>query len=292
MLAVLNGMAARRATLAYVLLFCIIAILCCTAFLRIGVDRAASIHCASFRINPLAGSSDVTRLSREQARLKLHFHRQQMTRQAVTDDRDGRTFFQRNWEPSLSCTALARLGCPGEGGKWVCDPHRYLGAHCRVYSVGSNDEFSFEEAVHHFNPLCEIHTFDPVVSHPVNKPAYVQFHPWGVGARDSVVDSVFTLSTIMGRLGHANVSILKIDCEGCELDAFNTQCFPSHSGAVQQILMEAHFDGKPERMHRLFNFLTDSGYAIVNKEANIFGTDGSSVEFSLIHLKEFFHTAE
>lgn len=291
MLAVVKGTVTRRATLVYVLLCCIIAILCCTALLQTGVGRWTSIHCASFRINPLAGSI-TSRLSREQARLKLHFHRQQMTHQAITDDRDGRTFFQRNWEPSLSCTALARLGCPGDGGKWVCDPHKYLGAHCRVYSFGSNDEFSFEEAVHHFNPRCEIHTFDPVASHPFNKPAYVQFHPWGMGARDSVADSLFTLPTIMGRLGHANVSVLKIDCEGCELDAFNTQCFPSHGGAVQQILMEVHFDGKPERMHRLFNFLTDSGYAIVNKEANIQYSDGSAVEFSLVHLNEFFHAAE
>jgi hypothetical protein len=113
-----------------------------------------------------------------------------------------------------------------------------------------------------------------------------------MGARDSVADSLFTLPTIMGRLGHANVSVLKIDCEGCELDAFNTQCFPSHGGAVQQILMEAHFDGKPERMHRLFNFLVDSGYAIVSKEANIQYSDGSAVEFSLVHLNEFFHAAE
>jgi hypothetical protein len=56
--------------------------------------------------------------------------------------------------------------------------------------------------------------------------------------------------------------------------------------------MEVHFDGKPERMHRLFNFLADSGYAIVSKEANIQYSDGSAVEFSLVHLNEFFHAAE
>jgi hypothetical protein len=113
-----------------------------------------------------------------------------------------------------------------------------------------------------------------------------------MGAHDSVADSIYTLPTIMSKLGHANVSILKIDCEGCELDAFDAHCFPSRGGVVQQILMEVHFDGKPERVHRLFNFLMDNGYAIVNKEANIQYTDGSAVEFSLIHLTEFFHAAE
>jgi hypothetical protein len=278
--------------LACVALGFIVAVLCGTALLSAEADNDASVHCDAFRIIPLAGRQLTTRLSREQALVKLHFHQQQIARQVITNDIIGRAFFQRNWEPSLSCTALARMGCPGDGGKWVCDPHRYLGEHCLIYSFGSNDEFSFEDAVHHFNPRCEIHTFDPVVSQPVNKPSYVQFHPWGMGAHDSAADSIYTLPTIMSQLGHTNVSILKIDCEGCELDAFDTPGFPSHSGTVQQILMEVHFDGKPERMHRLFNFLADSGYAIVSKEANIQYSDGTAVEFSLIHLTEFLRSTE
>jgi hypothetical protein len=280
----LPALALHRATLVYVVFGCIVALLCTITLLRPETYNDTSIDCAARGINPPVKIQPTT-LSREQALVKLHFHRQQMERQEITNDRIGRTFFQRNWEPSLTCTALARLGCPGDGGKWVCDPHRYLGEHCLVYSFGSNDEFSFEEAVHHFNPNCEIHTFDPVVSEPVNKPHYVQFHPWGMG---TAADSMYSLPVIMQRLGHTNVSILKIDCEGCELDVFNTHDFPSHGGAVQQILMEVHFDGKPERVHRLFNFLTDSGYVIVNKEANIQYSDGRAVEFSLIHLNELF----
>ena len=293
MLASLKSMEASRATLAYVVFGCILAILCSLVLIQAEADRAAStINCAAFRIYPMAGIQSPPELSKEQALVKLHFHRQQMTRQGITDDRIGKTFFQRNWEPSLSCTVLARLGCPGDGGKWVCDPYRYLATPCVLYSFGSNDEFSFEEAVHNFNPLCEIHTFDPVVSHPNNRPSYVNFHPWGVGVDNSVGDSVFTLPTIMRKLGHTNVSIVKIDCEGCELDVFDTPSFPAISGAVQQILMEVHFDGKPERVHRLFNFLVDMGYAIVNKEANIQYAQGKAVEYSLVHLKEFFHASE
>jgi hypothetical protein len=29
-----------------------------------------------------------------------------------------------NWEPSLTCQAQRRIGRAGDGGKWVCDPHR------------------------------------------------------------------------------------------------------------------------------------------------------------------------
>lgn len=76
------------------------------------------------------------------------------------------------------------------------------------------------------------------------------------------------------------------------MDVFDTPSFPAISGAVQQILMEVHFDGKPERVHRLFNFLVDMGYAIVNKETNIQYAEGKAVEYSLVHLEEFFHASE
>ena len=240
------------------------------------------VNCAAFRIDPVIGHHSSS-LSKQQVWAKSHFHKQQMKHQIVTNDRVGRRFFQRNWEPSYSCTALARFGCPGDGGKWICDPHHFLMDKCVVYSFGSNDEFSFEEAIHHFNPECRIYTFDPFSSQPVNKPDFVKFYPWGIGARDSAKDFIFTLPTIMRKLHHKNITILKVDCEGCELE-LDAPSFPAHKGAIQQIQMEVHFDGMPERVHRLFNFLTSIGYAIFNKEANIQYSDGNAVEFSLLFV--------
>jgi hypothetical protein len=265
-------------------------IVSCITFLRIGMQHWAEaaveepVNCAAFKIDPIIGLHS-SRLSRQQVLAKLHFHKQQMKHQIVTNDRVGRHFFQRNWEPSYSCTALARFGCPGDGGKWICDPHHFLMDECVVYSVGSRDEFSFEEAIHHFNPKCRIYTFDPFSSKPVHKPDFVEFYPWGIGARDSAKDSIFTLPTIMRKLHHENITILKVDCEGCELD-LDALSFPAHKGAIQQIQMEVHFDGVPERMHRLFNFLTSIGYAIFNKEANIEYSDGDAVEFSLLFVDQ------
>lgn len=80
----------------------------------------------------------------------MHFHQQQMKRQIVSSDKVGKNFFRRNWEPSYSCTALVRMGCPGDGEKWVCDPHTSLSqndAECIIYSIGSNNEFSSERAI-------------------------------------------------------------------------------------------------------------------------------------------------
>jgi len=249
-------------------------------------------------------------LSPQQIRIKTHFHQQQMKRQVITSDRTGKNFFQRNWEPSYSCTAMARMGCPGDGGKWVCDPHLYLvgNSHsssssssssssnnnnaqqqqqCVIYSIGSNNEFSFEKAIHHYNPLCQIHTFDSTMPvYPGQKPHYVKFHPWSLGGHDDAAGWTFTLSTMMRKLGHQNITILKVDCEGCELDSFGSEpsSFPAGRGAIQQILVEVHFDGRPERVHDFFRFLSKNGYAIVSKEPNIMYTGGNAVEFSFLHI--------
>lgn len=69
-------------------------------------------------------------------------------------------FYQNNYEPDFVCQHEKRIGRLGDGGKWICDPHRITDQEdCLVYSVGSNNDFSFEQSVldkigHH----CEIHT--------------------------------------------------------------------------------------------------------------------------------------
>ncbi len=243
--------------------------------------------CASFKWD---SPPDLSRfrhhpvLSHEQQQAKIYFHKQQMERQIISMDHSGKHFFQRNWEPSYSCNVNARMGCPGDGGKWVCDPHHFLGTeNCVVYSIGSNDEFSFEEAVYDFNPKCEIHTFDHATA-ATEKPPFLHFHPWKLANHDSLSESKFTIRSIMRRLGHHNISVLKIECGGCELDSFNAVTFPPGNGAIRQILMEVHFVNGPEPVHNLFSFLSNVGYAIFSKEPNIQYSNGNAVEFALVHL--------
>jgi Methyltransferase domain len=71
-------------------------------------------------------------------------------------------FFQEQFEPNFYCRHERRMGRQGDGGKWVCDPHRIQNAkNCLVYSVGSNDDVSFEQAVKsEIGSHCEIHSFD------------------------------------------------------------------------------------------------------------------------------------
>jgi hypothetical protein len=213
-----------------------------------------------------------------------------MQRQIITMDQQGKHFFARNWEPSYSCTTRLRMGCPGDGGKWICDPHVHLlRDDCVVYSFGSNDEFSFEKDIHDFNPRCSIHTFDPTVPHPVNKPPFVHYNNAGLGTTDASnasLGSYFTLAEIMSRLGHDHVDVLKLDCEGCERDYWTLDV---PEGVVRQLQVEVHWLDRrdtPERMHAFFGFLTRKGFAIFNKEANIqySNPNKEAMEFALVHL--------
>jgi len=58
-------------------------------------------------------------------------------------------WYQDNVEPAATRAREERVGPAGEGGKWLCDPNRLRarGTDCLIYSVGSFDDFSFEEAI-------------------------------------------------------------------------------------------------------------------------------------------------
>ena len=85
---------------------------------------------------------------------------------SVKNIRGGSTFWADNFEPEFTCPYQERFGGLGDGGKWICDPHRVTTAGkssktCLVYSVGSNGNTMFEGAVKsRISQDCEIHTFD------------------------------------------------------------------------------------------------------------------------------------
>jgi hypothetical protein len=128
-------------------------------------------------------------------------------------------------------------------------------AACLVYSFGIANQWEFDDTYADFG--CEVHSFDPTGSsmevhrrhaHPSGR---VHFHPWGLtgdvssspkchgasnsdanerlearryvgGTYGNLTGPLFSLERIVRRLGHAGrrIDVLKIDCEGCEWDAF------------------------------------------------------------------------
>lgn len=225
-----------------------------------------------------------TGLTLEQIRVKSIAHEKQMNKQVLSYESRGRPFWQVNWEPSYTCTTHVRMGRRGDGGKWVCDPEHYLKAtDCVVYSIGSNGDFSFEQAIHTLAPKCEIHTMD---SGPpkADMPAFVNYHQGIMGGRDSPPERLFTPASLMRTLSHTNITILKMDCDGCEYDALIPPAFPNTPASIQQILFEVHYTNNPIQTHALLRRVTRLGYAIFSKEPNLDAPDGCCVEYSVVYL--------
>ena len=99
---------------------------------------------------------------------------------------DTKKYVQNNWhagEPTgASCGHLQRIGLYGDGGKMLCDTAQLLPIKqpCRVISVGSNGEFSFERGIRDIAPHCSIDVFDGTLINEraalaAKLPSYVKF---------------------------------------------------------------------------------------------------------------------
>ena len=164
----------------------------------------------------------------------------------------------------------------------MCHASKLLSASpCRVVSVGSNGEASFESAVLGIAPNCSIDVMDGTLTGEraylrQNLPAGVNFLPVNFDNRSAEL------------LGHSHVQALKIDCEACEFDALMPWV---RSTCTDQIYLELHTYGcsaRPSeacfqailRVHRLMSDL-ETMYAVYYKEPNVaYGAQFN--EFALI----------
>lgn len=206
------------------------------------------------------------------------------------------------WEPEAVCLADERFGSTvrykalGDGPKFVCGvdflAKKAKNEGCLVYSVGSNNDISFEQAVHSIIG-CEIHTFDPYI--PEDKFVgndIVTFHQWGFGEDNSTQGPTFkSAGTVIKELGHTNraIDIFKIDCEGCEF-AVMPPLFESISRGnlkVNQVQIEIHRDELKENttlLEGLFAAADRANLRIFHKERNQWGCMGyRCVEYAFVN---------
>ena len=163
---------------------------------------------------------------------------------------------------------------------------------CLIYVSGGNDmEFghqflSFAQArmqqLHNDQPgfdlsICEIHIFnqfmDPtLLANNVEQGNSLGLHIHPFGFRPEKKESMGvagngsfkTFKETVKELGHTgkSLSILAIDCEGCEWDIYREVL--SSDLTVQQILIQMH--GTPFIANRFFAAMHNAGYAIFHKE--------------------------
>jgi len=121
---------------------------------------------------------------------------------------------------------FARNGCH-DGQKYVCFDDAFTYAieknKCLVYSFGIRDDWSFEKEIRDLG--CKVLTFDPSVDLPSELDKDISFEKLGLGIwkRDGnpeFKNKMKNLKTILEDHQHlsANISYMKIDIEGAELE--------------------------------------------------------------------------
>lgn len=237
----------------------------------------------------------------------------------------GQLFYQENYEPNFSCPFELRIGRNGDGGKWICDPHRIIRMvqrrkekkkmkdvlPCLIYSVGSNGDFSFETAIQKYmdnGKLCEVHIFDfGDYEKDMPKNLNLHYHQWGFKEKEDdeeVKDGklvgnpkpgqkYYTFAESVKLLGHEGrdaIDIFKIDCEYCEWNTYEEWTGPSIP-KIMQIQVELH-DAPEDSTIPFFTLLMkDNNYVIFHKEPNTMGCGGGCIEFSFLKLDKGFFKA-
>jgi hypothetical protein len=214
------------------------------------------------------------------------------------------TFWDK-YEPEANCFDDERFGGSvrykslGDGPKFVCGvdfiAKKGQNEGCLVYSVGSNNDISFESAVKS-TMGCEIHTFDPTV--PTAKFVgnnVATFHEWGFGKDGSELGPAYkSAATVIKELGHTGrtIDIFKIDCEGCEGVVMPPLLESIANGDVQvnQVQIELHqlegFANNAAALENFFSAVDKANFRIFHKERNHWGCQGYlCLEYSLVNEK-------
>lgn len=159
-----------------------------------------------------------------------------------------------------------------ESDGWTYIPE-LLGLHSVVYSLGVGDSIDLDmDLIHHYS--LTVHAFDPTpyslewVS-TLELPENFRFHPWAAAGKDGslrlyrrinkrgktsrvmwtadsnaaddsdYVDApAYTIATIMQKLGHERVDLLKVDVEGAEYEILDG--LADAASLPTQLLVEFH----------------------------------------------------
>jgi len=216
-------------------------------------------------------------------------------------------WYMHNFEPDFACAQERRIGGPGDGPKWVCDPHRLTkiseerkkkeGVGCLVYSVGCAGKYHLEDGLYELlGPVCEIHVFDPGnFARDDLKDKNMHYHPWGFRSSYDDTYKPFargefrTLQETMEELGHVGrtIDIFKIDCEYCEWYSFRDW----YDVDIRQVMVETH--SLPNRTELILDFFygfQQHDFYLFHKEPNIHpNAKGDGIEWAYIRLHPDFH---
>ena len=151
---------------------------------------------------------------------------------------------------------------------------------CQFYSFGISNDYSFDTDLAQ-KWGCHGFAADPTVIHPSKLHPNVTFHSIGAKMRAaSPFHIVTSMPALRKWLGHSHVTVLKMDCEGCEYSlgediALEDPAFFTH---VDQFAVEVHVSkhwletqNALYSLGLLFYFLEEAGLRL--QHAEILGCD-------------------
>ena len=173
----------------------------------------------------------------------------------------------RTFAEGLACKRMVRLGGYGlsgvsDGSKVLCMDEEVgpLADDCVVVSVGSNGDFTFEEAIRRTLPHCTVHVFDGTMK---GRPGFAGPPSWL--APTFHYENFGALSYRKPALARNHLAVLKMDCEGCEYDALLPVVRSSCAGIL---LVEMHEGSSSSgQMARLLKALNET-HALYYAEPN------------------------
>lgn len=122
----------------------------------------------------------------------------------------------------LPCPSEIKLfGADDDSGKMMCEASKLLDVeNCKVFSLGSNNQFDFEEAILKHFPKCSVHTYDCTSNPPPNPKPNQHFSKVCLGPRDEMKgDREYqTIATLMKKADTSHIQFLKMDIEGYEME--------------------------------------------------------------------------
>ncbi|WYZ40928.1 hypothetical protein EsH8_IV_001269 [Colletotrichum jinshuiense] len=213
---------------------------------------------------------------------------------------------------------VQRVGKLGDGGKWICGMSKYENAPpasqsqraLRVYSFGVGDDSSFEEEMLRRSAAAEVYGFDDTVDGwgkgldvHANRTHFFKTAVAEYDFYDEADKTEFlSIKSIMKKLGHDYVDLIKMDIEGDEFPALESFLGDFAKGGdgkggevpVGQLVVEIHVPEKGPRISQFAEWwerIEGVGFRPVWSEANLLAItvgDGKPccVEYTWVNTKD------
>lgn len=191
------------------------------------------------------------------------------------------------YEPTWNCRSKERLPARGgDGPKFICGLATYEDSTNCIFSLGSNGDTQFEDAIHNRLPSMKIVTVDPTLSKQNQKKLqnkkHIHFLDIAVGSESqtTIGHTKYKSKTLQDLVTQYNpVSIIKMDIEGSEHQVFTPKLSCDVLKDVDQVLIEIH----PGNVHTIFSWFACCNMLLYSKEPNIWGCSGKHCgEYSFI----------